>query len=74
MIHSADQDGEQLVVVCGGRAAGGTLYDAVRSEHAPLLPGRASCRSCGFVYTDRRVCPALMLAAAGILFSPIGSG
>ena len=30
-----------------------------------MAPGGASCRSCGCVYTDRQVCPALILAAAG---------
>jgi len=29
------------------------------------MPGGDSCRACGFVYTDRRVCPAVILAAAG---------
>lgn len=49
----------------GALASGVPSYDAVVVEHVPLLPGGGSCRSCGFVYGDRMVCPALVLAAAG---------
>lgn len=54
-----------VVVLRGGLAVGVPCYDAVAVEHLPLMPGGDSCRACGFVYTDRRVCPALILAAAG---------
>ena len=46
-------------------AAGVPSYDAVIAEHAPLMPGGGSCRSWGFVYTNRPVCPAAILARAG---------
>lgn len=54
-----------LAVLRGAPAAGVPSYDSVMAEHVPLFPGGESCRSCGFVYTDRQVCPALILAAAG---------
>lgn len=54
-----------MVVVRGGLAVGTSSYDVVMAEHAPLMPGGESCRSCGFVYTGRQVCPALILAVAG---------
>ena len=52
-----------VAVLRGGLEAGVPSYDAVIAEHVPLLPGGDSCRACGFVYTDPRVCPALILAA-----------
>lgn len=54
-----------VAVLDGALAAGEPSYDAVVAEHVPLMPGGESCRSCGFIYTDRRVCPALILATAG---------
>lgn len=54
-----------VAALCGGLAVGTPSYDAVMAEHQPLSPGGESCRACGFVYTDRRVCPAVILAAAG---------
>ena len=57
---------DPLVAVLGGALAVGLpSYDAVLAEHVPLQPSGGSCRACGFVYTDRRVCPASILAAAG---------
>lgn len=55
---------EPPVAVLGG-GIGSPSYDAVLAEHQPLAPGGDSCRACGFVYTDRRVCPAVILAVAG---------
>lgn len=54
-----------VAVLSGAMAAGIPSYDAVFAEHVPQVPGGESCRSCGFVYSDRKVCPALILAAAG---------
>lgn len=54
-----------VAVVGGALSVGSPSYDAVTAEHEPLSPGGDSCRSCGFVYTDGRVCPAVILAAAG---------
>jgi hypothetical protein len=54
-----------VAVLSGALACGVPSYDAVIAEHVPLQPGSQSCRSCGFVYTDQQVCPALILAAAG---------
>ena len=54
-----------VAVLRGGLAVGVPSYEAVLAEHVPLMPGGGSCRACGFVYTDQRACPALILAAAG---------
>lgn len=54
-----------VAVLRGALATGVPSYEAVVAEHVPLLPGGESCRSCGFIYSDRRVCPAVILAAAG---------
>jgi len=57
--------GLSMAVLDGGLALGTPSYDAVLAEHVPVMPGGGSCRSCGCVYTDLPVCPALILAAAG---------
>lgn len=54
-----------VAVLRGALSIGAPSYDAVLAEHQPLAPGGESCRACGFVYSDRKVCPALILAAAG---------
>ena len=54
-----------VAVLSGALAVGRSSYDAVIAEHVPLMPRGESCRSCGFVYTERRICPALILAMAG---------
>lgn len=54
-----------LAALRGALASGAPSYDAVIAEHVPLAADGESCRSCGFVYTDRRVCPAVILATAG---------
>lgn len=54
-----------VTVLRGALASGVPSYDSVIAEHVPVQPGGESCRSCGFVFTDSRVCPALILAAAG---------
>jgi hypothetical protein len=57
--------GAPVTVLRGGLAVGVPSYDAVLAEHGPALPGGGSCRACGFVYADHRVCPAVILAEAG---------
>lgn len=54
-----------MTVLRGALAVGVPSYEAVLAEHTPHMPGAASCRSCGFVYTDRPLCPAVILAKAG---------
>lgn len=54
-----------MMTLGGGLAIGEPTYDAVMAEHTPQTPGGQSCRACGFVYTDERACPAVILAEAG---------